>query len=73
MRLDLLLIRHHPSMSRRKARDVIEKGQVSVDGRTVREPGGDVAESAAVAFDPNRRALPRARVHARRPPRGRAM
>jgi 23S rRNA pseudouridine1911/1915/1917 synthase len=48
-------------MSRRKARDVIEKGQVSVDGVPVREPGRDVAEGAAVAFDPNRRALPRAR------------
>jgi 23S rRNA pseudouridine1911/1915/1917 synthase len=61
MRLDLLLVRHHPSLSRRKARDVIEKGQVSVDGRIVREPGRDVAEDSAVAFDPNRRALPRAR------------
>lgn len=61
MRLDVLLIRHHPSLSRRKARDVIEKGQVSVDGQLVREPGRDVAEGAAVAFDPNRRALSRAR------------
>lgn len=61
MRLDLLLIRRHPSLSRRKARDVIEKGQVSVDGEIVREPGREVAETAAVAFDPNRRALPRAR------------
>jgi 23S rRNA pseudouridine1911/1915/1917 synthase len=61
MRLDLLLVGHHPSLSRRKARDVIEKGQVSVDGRLVREPGQDVAEGAAVVFDPNRKALPRAR------------
>jgi 23S rRNA pseudouridine1911/1915/1917 synthase len=61
MRLDLLLIRRHPSLSRRKARDVIEKGQVSVDGELVREPGREVAETAAVAFDSNRRALPRAR------------
>jgi len=61
MRLDLLLVRHHPSMSRRKARDVIEKGQVSVDGRLVREAGRDVAEDADVVFDPNRTALPRAR------------
>jgi 23S rRNA pseudouridine1911/1915/1917 synthase len=61
MRLDLRLIRHHPSMSRRKARDVIEKGQVSVDGHVVREPGHEVAEDATVGFDPNRRALSRAR------------
>jgi 23S rRNA pseudouridine1911/1915/1917 synthase len=61
VRLDLLLIRHHPSMSRRKARDVIEKGQVSVDGRIAREPGREVAEGADVAFDPNRKALPRGR------------
>ena len=61
MRLDLLLIRRHPQLSRRKARDVIEKGQVSVDGASVREAGHEVPESAAVAFDPNRKALPRAR------------
>jgi 23S rRNA pseudouridine1911/1915/1917 synthase len=61
MRLDLLLIRRHPGMSRRKARDVIEKGQVSVGGRMVREPGGEVAEAAVVVYDPNRRALSRAR------------
>jgi 23S rRNA pseudouridine1911/1915/1917 synthase len=61
VRLDLLLIRRHPPMSRRKAREVIEKGQVAVDGRTVREAGREVAESAAVAFDPNRKALSRAR------------
>ena len=61
MRLDLLLIRRHPELSRRKARDVIEKGQVSVDGASVREAGREVPASAKVAFDPNRKALPRAR------------
>ena len=61
MRLDLLLIRRHPELSRRKAREVIEKGQVSVDGASVREAGREVPESAKVAFDPNRKALPRAR------------
>jgi 23S rRNA pseudouridine1911/1915/1917 synthase len=61
VRLDLLLIRRHPELSRRKARDVIEKGQVSVAGERVREPGRDVDEAAAVSFDPNRKALPRAR------------
>jgi 23S rRNA pseudouridine1911/1915/1917 synthase len=61
VRLDLLLIRRHPGLSRRKARDVIEKGQVSVGGTMVREPGREVEEGAAVEFDPNRRALSRAR------------
>ena len=61
MRLDLLLIRRHPGLSRRKAREVIEKGQVSVAGERVREAGQEVAEDAAVVFDPNRPALPRAR------------
>lgn len=61
MRLDLLLIRHHPALSRRRAREAIEKGQVSVDGQRVREAGREVAETAAVVFDPNRPALPRAR------------
>ncbi len=60
-RLDLALIRAHPGMSRRKARDVIEKGQVSVDGIRVREPGQAVAADAAIVWNPNRKALPRAR------------
>jgi 23S rRNA pseudouridine1911/1915/1917 synthase len=62
MRLDLLLIRRHPALSRRKARDVIEKGQVSVAGELVREAGRDLPESAAILFDPNRKALPKARL-----------
>ena len=61
MRLDRALIGLHPELSRRKAREVIEKGQVDVDGQTVTEPGRDVAESAVVRWDPNRRVLPRAR------------
>ena len=61
MRLDLLLIQRYPHLSRRKARDVIEKGQVSVGSELVREAGRDVPEAAQVAFDPNRRALPKAR------------
>lgn len=60
-RLDLALTRRHPGLSRRKAREVIEKGQVSVDGRTVREPGHAVSERTVLEWDPNRRALPRAR------------
>ncbi len=61
MRLDLALIRLHPTLSRRKARAAIEKGQVSVDGARVREAGHEVAKSAKVAWDPNRPSLPRAR------------
>jgi 23S rRNA pseudouridine1911/1915/1917 synthase len=61
MRLDLLLVRAHPGLSRRKAREVIEKGQVRVGGELVREPGRDLPESAAIDFDPNRRALSRVR------------
>jgi len=61
MRLDLALIRLHPSLSRRRARDVIEKGQVSVDGTLVREAGHPVGEGARIAWDPNRKALSRVR------------
>ncbi len=61
MRLDLLLIRRQPGLSRRTARDVIEKGQVSVDGQCVREAGREVHPGAELVFDPNRKALPRAR------------
>lgn len=60
-RLDLALIRLHPELSRRKAREVIEKGQVSVDGRLVRAAGSEVDDGARLLWDPNRRALPRAR------------
>ena len=62
MRLDLLLIRRYPALSRRKARDVIEKGQVSVGAELVREAGRDLPEAAAISFDPNRKALPKARL-----------
>ena len=62
MRLDLLLIRRQPELSRRRARDVIEKGQVDVDGQTVTSAGHEVGEDTHVAWDPNRRAQPRARL-----------
>lgn len=62
MRLDLALIRAHPDLSRRKAQEVVHKGQVTVDGRTVLEPGHPVKEGAAVSWDPSRRALPRGRI-----------
>jgi 23S rRNA pseudouridine1911/1915/1917 synthase len=60
--LDLALIQRHPGLSRRKAREVIEKGQVTVDGTTVLDAGRGVTESTAVVWDPNRKARRRARI-----------
>jgi 23S rRNA pseudouridine1911/1915/1917 synthase len=62
MRLDVALIRLHADLSRRKSRDVIEKGQVTVDGAVVLEAGHEVTEAAAIAWDPNRKARRRARL-----------
>jgi 23S rRNA pseudouridine1911/1915/1917 synthase len=62
MRLDLALIARHPELSRRRARDVIEKGQVSVAGRVVDEAGFAVGADADVRWDPNRKAVRRARL-----------
>jgi 23S rRNA pseudouridine1911/1915/1917 synthase len=61
IRLDLALIQHHPQLSRRRARDVIEKGQVRVEGRTVLEAGHLVEPAAAIAWDPNLKARSRVR------------
>jgi len=61
IRLDLALIQHHPELSRRRARDVIEKGQVTVEGRTSPEPGLLVEPTAAIAWDPNLKARSRVR------------
>lgn len=61
-RLDLALIRLHPGLSRRAARAAIEKGQVTVNGRPALQPGCAVGPADSVAWDPNRRALPRARL-----------
>jgi 23S rRNA pseudouridine1911/1915/1917 synthase len=61
IRLDLALIRLHPGLSRRKAREVIEKGQVTVEGRTVLEAGALIAPAAPIAWDPNRKARSRVR------------
>src|SRR5687767_10711365 len=61
MRLDLALIRLHPELSRRKAREAIEKGQVDVDGRTVVEPGHAVKEAVSIRWDVHRKARSRAR------------
>jgi len=60
-RLDLALIAQNPGLSRRKARDVIEKGQVSVDGVLVTEAGHPVPPRARIEWDPDRKAQPRVR------------
>jgi 23S rRNA pseudouridine1911/1915/1917 synthase len=61
-RLDLRLIAAYPQLSRRKAREVIEKGQVTVDGDLAREPGAMVTAAAAIVWDVNRKAMSRARL-----------
>jgi 23S rRNA pseudouridine1911/1915/1917 synthase len=61
-RLDLSLIHLHPGLSRRRAREVIEKGQVSVGGETVLAPGLGVPDDAAIRWEPHRKALSRARL-----------
>ncbi len=55
------MIGRHPGLSRRKAREVIEKGQVTLDGVTAFAPGRDVPADAAPVWDPNRKAQRRLR------------
>lgn len=57
-RLDLALIALHPGLSRRKARDVIEKGQVAVEGAVVTSAGHPVPPQARIEWNPNRKAQP---------------
>jgi 23S rRNA pseudouridine1911/1915/1917 synthase len=59
--LDVALIRAHPQLSRRKAREVIEKGQVTVDGATTVEAGRAVAGTERIEWNANRPARRRAR------------
>ena len=61
-RLDVALSASYPGTSRRKAREVIEKGQVTVDGALALEAGRAVGAGAAIVWDPNRKALSRARL-----------
>src|SRR6185295_9785028 len=56
------LIARHPELSRRKAREVIEKGQVAVDGVSVREAGRIVAPGASLSWNPHKKALRHARI-----------
>jgi 23S rRNA pseudouridine1911/1915/1917 synthase len=61
LRLDVALVRAHPGLSRRKAREVIEKGQVTVDGATSLDAGRAVAGTERIEWDANRPARRRAR------------
>jgi 23S rRNA pseudouridine1911/1915/1917 synthase len=59
--LDVALIRAYPALSRRKAREVIEKGQVTVDGAAWLDAGRAVAGTERIEWDANRPARRRAR------------
>jgi 23S rRNA pseudouridine1911/1915/1917 synthase len=61
-RLDVALIAHYPDLSRRRSQAAIEKGQVTVNGIMVREPGHAVTGTDRIAWDPHRPALRRARL-----------
>lgn len=56
-RLDRRLRALHPELSWTRVRQAIERGQVLVDGILERDPGCDVAHSAAIDFNPSRPAL----------------
>jgi 23S rRNA pseudouridine1911/1915/1917 synthase len=62
LRLDVALIARYPQLSRRKAREVIEKGQVTRNNESIREAGTRVAADDSIVWDPNRKAQPRARI-----------
>ena len=57
----MALIRAHPDLSRRKAREVIEKGQVTVDGAITLDAGQGVAGTERIEWNANRPARRRAR------------
>ena len=61
-----------PGLSRRKAREVIEKGQVTVGGERVREAGHEVAEDASRRLRPEPPGAAAGPLHAAGPVRGRA-
>ncbi|MGE0816634.1 MAG: RluA family pseudouridine synthase [Vicinamibacterales bacterium] len=60
-RLDQRLRADRPSLSWAKARQAIERGQVTVDGAVERDPGAMVRAGAEVVFDVNRPAVRPAR------------
>lgn len=56
-RLDRQLRARHPGLSWARLRSAIERGQVTVDGRIVRDPASMVADTAAITLDRSRPAL----------------
>jgi 23S rRNA pseudouridine1911/1915/1917 synthase len=62
MRLDQRIRSADQSLSWRRIRELIARGQVTVNGRIVREEGAEVDESQTIAIDPSRPALPHARL-----------
>ncbi|MBB4064394.1 TlyA family RNA methyltransferase [Gellertiella hungarica] len=50
-RLDQLLLSRNLFASRSRARDAIERGTVSVDGRIVTKPSASVADAASISID----------------------
>ncbi len=61
-RLDRRLRALYPDLSWARIRQAIERGQVTVDGTLARDPGVTLPLSAAIDWDPARRALPHARL-----------
>lgn len=50
-RLDLLLLSRNLFASRSRARDAVERGTVTVDGKVVTKPSATVAETAEIGID----------------------
>lgn len=57
-RLDRLLRSRHPELSWTRIRSAIERGQVTVDDRMVREPSSLVTDTSRIVLDPSRPTLP---------------
>ncbi|WP_181699159.1 TlyA family RNA methyltransferase [Chthonobacter albigriseus] len=51
LRLDLLLVQRGLSETRARARDAVQRGTVTVNGRAVTKPGDLVADDAQLAID----------------------
>jgi 23S rRNA pseudouridine1911/1915/1917 synthase len=62
VRLDQRLREARPDLSWTRIRNAIARGQVTVDGATVRDAAADVSAAHSVDYDPARKALPTARL-----------